>query len=35
MKEYLQKINPVFERLVIELLVDMPENYVNNLYIYT
>jgi hypothetical protein len=29
MRSYLtQKINPVFEKLIVDLLVDMPENYV-------
>jgi len=29
MKEYLtNKINPVFERLIVDLLIDMPEDFV-------
>ncbi|EAS02289.2 CAMP-dependent kinase, regulatory protein (macronuclear) [Tetrahymena thermophila SB210] len=28
MRDYLARINPVIERLIIDLLVDMPENYV-------
>lgn len=29
MRNYLtQKINPVFEKLIVDLLVDMPENFV-------
>lgn len=30
MRAYLdKKVNPVFERLIIDLLADMPENFVN------
>jgi len=30
----LTKINPVFERLIVELLIDMPENFVKIKYKY-
>jgi len=28
MRNYLNKINPVIERLIVDLLVDMPEDFV-------
>lgn len=32
MRDYLQnKINPVFERLIVDLLIDMPSDFVNNI----
>lgn len=35
MREYLtKKINPVFERLIVDLLIDMPTDFVHNIINY-